>query len=228
MFAIFTPLLLFIAFILLLLVSLSIPIIKTIYLFSLSAHVSSSLLHSGVSAGVKFGVWGYCTENTDTSVLGINHSSKGHCSKASLGYSFDNTISDALHVSGLEDIISRTLSAALVLHLVACILTFIALVVSLSILRRRNSGTPSRISSILTLGFASLAAIISSIVFLIDVTFIATVHNKVKKDTDNDLELNWGNAVWMVLGATIVLWISIVGACCGICAIRRSTKAATY
>lgn len=228
MLATLTPLLLFIAFLLLLLLSLSVPIIKTIYLFHLSVRASSSLLHSGVTAGVKFGVWGYCTDNTDTSVFGINHSSNGHCSKPSLGYTFDDSIAEALHVSGLENLISHTLTAALVLHPVACALTFISLIVSLSMLRRGYDGTVSRISSIVTLVFTSLAAIITTIVFLIDVSFVAIVHNKVKKDTDNDLQLNWGNAVWMVLGAAIALWMSMLGACCGICGIRRSRKPATY
>jgi hypothetical protein len=76
----------------------------------------------------------HITHGLPSSVLGIDHSSKGECSKASLGYTFDNSISEALyallflrrtvathlitnsHVSGLENTISRTLSAALVLH----------------------------------------------------------------------------------------------------------------
>jgi len=52
--------LLFVAFLLLLLVTLSVPIIKTIYLFTLSANVSSNLLDSGANGSVNFGVWGYC------------------------------------------------------------------------------------------------------------------------------------------------------------------------
>jgi hypothetical protein len=55
-----TPVLLFAAFILLLLISLSVPIIKTIYLFKLSAHVSAGIIDSAVSGEVKFGAWGYC------------------------------------------------------------------------------------------------------------------------------------------------------------------------
>jgi len=227
MFAALTPLLLFVAFILLLLVSLSVPIIKTVYLLHITVNVGSSLLHSGVNAGVKFGVWGYCTDSTETSVVGIDHSSKGECSKAALGYTFDNSVSEALHVSGLENTISRTLSAALVLHPIACALTFITLVVSLSMLRRGYSGTASRVSSVVTLVIASFATTITIIVFLIDVIFVAIVRNKVK-DKSHDLQINWGNAVWMTLGATIALLISSFGACCGICAPRKSKNPATY
>ena len=55
----------FVAFLLLLLVSLSVPIIKSLYLFQLSADASSSLLDSHASASVRFGVWGYCSSDAD-------------------------------------------------------------------------------------------------------------------------------------------------------------------
>jgi len=59
--------LLFIAFLLHLLVSLSVPIAKSIYLFKLTANVSSGLINSGASASVKFGVWGYCFSGVSVS-----------------------------------------------------------------------------------------------------------------------------------------------------------------
>lgn len=57
-----TPLLLFAAFILLLLVSLSVPIIKSIALLKLTATVSEGVSVASVDAtgSVNFGVWGYC------------------------------------------------------------------------------------------------------------------------------------------------------------------------
>lgn len=69
MFAAITPVLLFIAFILLLLVSLSAPIIKSIFLFRLTANVGSSLLNTGASGSVNFGVWGYCISAIDVSYV---------------------------------------------------------------------------------------------------------------------------------------------------------------
>jgi hypothetical protein len=50
----------FVAALLLLLVSLSVPIIKSIDLFNLSIGLGDPLIHSGVNAVVQFGVWGYC------------------------------------------------------------------------------------------------------------------------------------------------------------------------
>jgi len=226
MLAFVTPLLLFIAFLLLLLVSVSVPIAKSIYLFKFIANVSSSLLHSGASGSVKFGVWGYCFSGVDVSVLGSTHDSAGSCSKAHLGYTFDQTVANALHVSGLENLISRTLTAALVLNPVACGLTFLALVISLAMHKRGTEGS-SRFASLLTLIIASLTGLITTIVFIIDVAFVASVHNKLKKDTSGDLQLNYGNAVWMVLGAAVAIWVSLLGACAGICFGRRR-KTETY
>lgn len=69
MLAAITPLLLFAAFILLLLVSLSVPIIKSIDLLKLSANFSEGIGPVSVNANgnVKFGVWGYCISALDAS-----------------------------------------------------------------------------------------------------------------------------------------------------------------
>ena len=51
----------FAAWLLLFLTSLSLPIIKSITIFSLSLDaVSTSFLNSAVDASIWFGVWGYC------------------------------------------------------------------------------------------------------------------------------------------------------------------------
>ena len=60
------PILLAVAWLLLLLVSIT-PIPKSIYFLQIAADVSSSFLKSGVSGSVRFGVWGYCTSGLDTS-----------------------------------------------------------------------------------------------------------------------------------------------------------------
>jgi hypothetical protein len=57
------PFLLFAAFVLLLLVSLSAPIIDSIYLFRLSATTA------GAQSNVNFGVWGYCAGAVKTACV---------------------------------------------------------------------------------------------------------------------------------------------------------------
>jgi len=224
MLAAVTPVLLFVAFLLLLLVSLSVPITKTIYLFQLIANVSSGLLKSGASGSVKFGVWGYCFSGVDVSVLGSQHDTAAECSKAKLGYTFDQTLGSALHISGLENLISRALTVALVLNPVACGLTFLALIVSLGMAKRGSSGA-SRAASLFLLAVGITAGLITSIIFFIDIGLVASVRSKVKNDTSGDLQLNWGNAVWMVLVAALAIWASLIGACVGF---RKDRKPGKY
>ncbi|KAI0636834.1 hypothetical protein C8Q77DRAFT_527199 [Trametes polyzona] len=197
MLAAVTPFFLFVAFLLLLLVSLSLPIIKSIFLFQLTANSAASILDSSASGQARFGVWGYCTSTITVEVIGVDHETAGQCSSPHLGYQFDSTVANALHVSGFSDTISRTLSAVLVLHPIACALAFLALLASLFI------------------------TMIATIIFLLDVIFVAVVRNKINDESHGVLKAGWGNAVWMTLGATIALWGAIVSDCAGLCGFGR-------
>lgn len=73
-------------------------------------------------------------------------------------------------------------------------LSFLALLTSLFMLRRGQNGT-ARLPSLLTLIVGSLAAVLTTIVFLIDVILVAVVRHRIQKASDGDLTLNWGNAV---------------------------------
>ncbi|KAJ7685088.1 pali-domain-containing protein [Mycena polygramma] len=215
-----TPLFLAIAFLFLLLVNISVPVTKTIYLFRLNVAASSSLFHSGVSASLVAGMWGYCTSGIDASVLGISKNTAAECSKQHLGYTLDSGVANALHISNFENFISKTLTGALALHLVAAVLTFVTLLISLFALHRGSNGT-SRLPSLLALGPGVLAAILTTIAFLIDAILVGTVKSHVHKDTDGTVTLNWGNAVWLTLVAAILLWIANVGSLAGICGCNK-------
>ncbi|RPD66282.1 hypothetical protein L226DRAFT_519726 [Lentinus tigrinus ALCF2SS1-7] len=193
-----SSLLLFVSFLLLFLVSLSIPIIKSIYLFQLSVDERSSTLHSSASASARFGVWGYCSSDTSVEAFGTDHTSAGSCSKAHLGYTFDSQVANDLHVDGLTDAISTTLSAALVLHVVDCILTFIAFVSSLFVRKWRATNPSQPLSGpcfLATILAAVLAAILTTISFIIDLVFVSIVSNKISDDADGILHVSRGNAV---------------------------------
>lgn len=226
MFSVVSPLLTFAAFVLLLLVSLSTPIIKSIHIFSVTSDVTTSIFNTdvGVSGYADFGVWGYCTSDITVSVNDASAGTGQTCSKTKLGYTFDSTVSEALGVSGYEDTISKGTTAALVLHPIACGLTFLAFLVSLlMVFRARVEGT-ARFASICSLVWGILAAILTTAVFLIDIIFVAIVRNKVRDESDNEVDLHFDNAIWMVLGAAVALWLSLIGGCCGVCACGRSRK----
>ncbi|KAJ3476496.1 hypothetical protein NLI96_g11118 [Meripilus lineatus] len=182
----------FVAFLLLLLVSLSVPIIKSIFLFTLFASISSSFLDSGVNGSVRFGVWGYCVSAIDVSVVGIgvDHSTNVVCTNVTLGYKLDDTVAAALHVDDIENAISRTITAVLVLHPIACALSFLTLLVLLMI--RRNSAALSRPAYLSIVGVAFITALLTTIVFLIDVILVAITRNAVNSDNIN---VGWGNAL---------------------------------
>jgi hypothetical protein len=54
------PFLVFAGFLLLLLVSLSVPIIKAISVLNIATNLQARVTNTGISGGVKFGLWGYC------------------------------------------------------------------------------------------------------------------------------------------------------------------------
>lgn len=60
--------------------------------------------------------------------------------------------------------------------------------------RRPGSGL-SRGASLLALIAGILAAVLATVVFLIDVIFVAVVRHRVRSESDGALTLTWGNAV---------------------------------
>ena len=59
----------------------------------------------------------------------------------------------------------------------------------------RGSNGTSRLPSFITLGIGSLAAFLTTVVFLIDVILVAVIRKRVRNATDGDIDLVWGNAV---------------------------------
>ena len=109
-------------------------------------------------------------------------------------------------LDGLTHVVSKALTVALVLHPVACALAFTSLVVTLFALfrRRRYSqvyGTErdgrSRFTSIITFAIILPAALLATVVFIIDIVSVAIARNKLR-DALNDspsVDLTWDSAV---------------------------------
>jgi len=218
------PFLVLAGFILLLLVSLSIPIIKTISVLNIAANVRAGVTNTGISGGLKFGLWGYCMSDIKASVVGISQTQAGYCSRSKLGYSVDNQVLNTLGLNNLDDIISHGLTFVLVLHPIACGLAFLALIFALMLLCR-----PARLASAMALIFSVLAAIVATVAFAIDIAFTTIAKNKVKDVTNGNLKVTYGSVPWMTLGAMVALWAAAVAACCGIfVGGRRRRTAETY
>lgn len=76
----------------------------------------------------------------------------------------------------------------------ACGFSFLTLLAALCIVRWRGAGV-SRGASFLTLGIGLFAALLTTVVFLIDVIFVAIAKHQINHDTDGVVSGTWGNAV---------------------------------
>lgn len=234
--AVFTT---FLATLLLLLVSLSVPIIKSIDLFNLTiSYGSDSPIDSSVNAVLKFGVWGYCQSGIQVSLFGTGTQTKPSCSSPKLGYQLDSATARALRLNDLTVIVSKGISAALVLHPVACGLAFISFIVTLFALFRRRRhfqmyGTErdgrSRFTSIITFAIILPAALLATLVFIIDVVLVAIARNKLRDalDDSRSVQLTWDSAVWMTLVAALALWFALLATFCP-CGSRLRYRKRTY
>jgi len=229
----------FLATLLLLLVSLSVPIIKSIALFDLSiSYRSSSLIDSGINAVVEFGVWGYCHSAIEVSFLGTGTQTRPTCSAPKLGYQFDSATAHALKLDDLTNIVSKALTTALVLHPVVCGLAFISFALTLFALFRRWRhfqlyGTErdgrSRLTSITCFAIILPAALLTTVVFIVDIVLVAVARKKIR-DALNDsvsVDLTWDSAVWLTLVAALALWFALFATICP-CGSRLRYRKRTY
>lgn len=227
MFWIITPCLTFTAFLLLLLVTLSVPIIHDIYLFRFTGHTTLPSLDAAASSVVRFGVWGYCISAIDLSVAGLRDDTAGGCSQARLGYKIDSTVEAALNASGINvTSINRALTAMVVLHPIACGFSFLTLLFSLFIARRRTG--ISRGASFLTFGVGLFASLLTAFMFTVDMAFVAVVKHDIEVDTDGLVTGTWGNAVYMVLGATLALKGALMSTCLNLSRAKRRPRDIRY
>ena len=84
---------------------------------------------------------------------------------------------------------------------------------------RKDQG--GRISAAIASGAAVLAAILTTLVFIIDCIFTAIAKSKIHKATQGKAYVKFGNAEWITLIAAILLWIATGGACSWIVFRRR-------
>ncbi|KAI5999870.1 hypothetical protein F5J12DRAFT_270719 [Pisolithus orientalis] len=182
------------AFILSLLVGLSLTIIKSIYLIKIAA-VNSVDPVSNAATSLVFGVWGVC---------GLSASGASECYGPQLGYTIP---SDILSLVGLSQsvatIAEKSLLVLLVLHLVSAALSTIVFVLSLYL--------HSHAVAIIALITAIVTALVSSFVFAVDVVLVVLVKSHIDSlFLGANFGVEFGNGVWMVLVAVVMTWIAIV------------------
>ncbi|KAG8932365.1 hypothetical protein FRC01_014436 [Tulasnella sp. 417] len=223
-----TPFLFFIAWLFLLLVTLSVPIIKSLNLFHINAdvEVGVSIASASAKVAINYGIFGYCTSALNIQAGPFSQNTPAECSPKKLGYAIDPTVQrllSAVQADDIVDVINKTLTFVLVLHPIACAFAFIALLLALLASFRANV-SKSRIPSLAASGVGIFAALITTIVFIVDVVFVSIVKSKLKDHTDGAATANYGAAVWLVLVAALLLWVASLGACCGMLRARRARR----
>jgi len=196
-----TFVLLFIAFLIFLLVALSTPIIKTIYLLKITASTNPNQPVTSIATILKIGVWGLCA------LSGLDGpDAAGFCIGPELGY---NIPPDAIAVAGKAGVSSSTVTillhalvVLLVLHPIAAGLSFITFINSIFL--------GHHAVSIIALIWAVITALVSTVVFAIDLALVIVARSNVKSITVGHFEVTWGNGIWMVLVATILTWVGVI------------------
>jgi len=204
------------AFILLMLVGLSLPIVRPIYIIEVYAPPTSQPATS-TATSLRFGVWGVCAYSQLNPPSLLNDD--GLCYGPKLGYANvipTSTLTGIGLTQSIVDDVLEGLLAILILHIVAAVFSLVSLCTSLFL--------ASHGMTILSLVLTVIAALLSTVVFAIDAVIVAVAKSKIPTLTSDGIFVKGGNALWMVLGALIASWLSIIllsAKACYCCGVRR-------
>ncbi|BGP23761.1 rim9 protein [Rhodotorula toruloides] len=186
--------------ILLVLVSVSVPLLKSIYF--LKASISTSVGGTNISGTVTLGAWGYCVDGT--------------CTSAKLGYSLDVAQLFGVNgkIAGISTSVLKWITYLLILHPIAAGFSVISVVLGLLAHMHGFAGTA------FTTCFASFAATFSLLAFIFDIVVFVIAKSRIQSSAVGG-SAQLGNAIWMTLAAMILLALSGFFFGCGACVIRR-------
>lgn len=202
--------LLFAAFVLLLIATLSAPIIHTV----------SFLDVTGSGARSTFGTFGYCANlNVSWSVC-IAEASRSHpqangggCTPAQFGYDISHAATTVFNRTWQNNSLTA-LSKALILHPIACGLSFLALLVSIC---------SNRFGYVFASFLALLAFLASLAAMIVDFVMFGIIRREVNNNVTGRTA-SYSNATWMVLAATVVLFFSVFFVLFSCCTSRRNRR----
>ncbi|KNE90516.1 hypothetical protein PSTG_16033 [Puccinia striiformis f. sp. tritici PST-78] len=199
--------------ILLVLSTISNPIIKSFYFLSIK--VTSKVASIPLDGDIRLGTFGYCFE------LG----SQLACTKPKLGYNLHTDslgipLPTQLDLTPLNPIISA-LTYALILHPIAAGLALISAIFGLVSHIREYSRL------CYTSCFSSLASTAALLAFVLDIVAFSIAKNRLNalSDTNVAIDSQLGNAVWITLAGWICLTLSGFFFCTGRCLFSRRHRA---
>ncbi|RSH82013.1 uncharacterized protein EHS24_008217 [Apiotrichum porosum] len=194
----------FLAFICFILVTVTAPFIKGLYV----VHVETT---KDAAFGINLGVFGSCFPGS-TSLLGIQLS-KTACSTPAYPYSLNAAYFGSEAKGGVILKALNNIAKGLILNPFAAAFALVALIPSLIAMC-----TQARFTQMLTWILLIVATLCSWAAFFVNIAFAVVAKNRVKENTNGEFVASYGNAVWISLvGAvlmTIAMFLALFGACC--------------
>ncbi|KAF8806592.1 hypothetical protein BYT27DRAFT_7224335 [Phlegmacium glaucopus] len=212
---------LFVAFLLFLLVGLSLTIIKPIFLLAVRSTATETQPLS-IATELRFGVWGVCA-TSDLNKPTISNA--GTCYGPMLSYNVSSFVqlNDAGISPEIVDIVEQALLVVLVLHPIVAGLSFLSVGSSLFL--------ASHAFSIFTLILTIITALVATLSLAIDLALVLVARNRVATLGSFKLAIDFGNGVWMIVTAVILTWIAVVllsARACYCLGVRRHVSVLTY
>ncbi|KAG8955609.1 hypothetical protein FRC04_007600 [Tulasnella sp. 424] len=213
-----TPVLLFAAFLLLLFVSLSLPIIKPIYLFEISAKLQDGVPITSIATTIRVGLWGYCASGWSFAGPTPKYELNQRCYGPQVGYKISPIILNLIQSNELANILLDSLTPILIIHPISCGLTLLTAIPALIHLFKT---TVPGFVEVCTLLIGIIPTLVTTIDLVVDIVFVIVARQRIAKVTDT-LYVYWGPAVWMTAAATACLWVGLIGlaayacGCCGL------------
>ncbi|KAJ2918544.1 hypothetical protein MD484_g1825, partial [Candolleomyces efflorescens] len=194
-------------FVLFLLVGLSLPIIKPVYLLVVRSTAPQSVPTS-IATELRFGVWGMCASSAREDNVA--------CIGPQLGYEVpEYLVALSPFPAVVIQAVQQSLLVVLVLHPVAAGLVFLAAFASLFL--------GSHAFSIFVLVLTIIATILATVVLGVDLALVLTAKNQVA-DLNRDVEIVFGNGIWMMVVAVALVWLAVIllsARACYCCGVRR-------
>jgi uncharacterized membrane protein len=195
--------LLFASAILLLITTISAPVVHDIGLLKVMLSNSSSIRHSSVT----FGTFGHCVLDVATA----DNTDADWCTGVHIGYNPADIMAqiDQTSFNTASKDTSKALTRVMVLHPVACGLTFIAFLLALG---------AGFVGAIFAAATALLAWVITVVVLACDFTLFGIIKNHVNSNRDaSGSSAKFGVGMWTELAAMILLLIAtllVLLTCC--------------
>jgi len=187
---------LFAAFVLLVFVSVSAPVATWLYFLKAET--------SGVE--IRFGVWGYCTRAG---------SGDWTCTSKSLGYDADTAVDIIASTGDISGAVIKGLTYTMVLHPIAAGIALIAMLVALT------TNVCLDICGSLISFFSFLVCLVA---LICDSVLWITARSRINSDLSGS-PASLSNCYWMVVAATISLFIASLTVCLGSARARRQKRA---